>query len=333
MSSHTRRKLQDFDNQHDFERMATDVLSALGYSDVEPMAPAGGPDGGRDIVFKDGGAMGVALVTLDKNIAEKFRRDLTKQADAGGLIALFCNVDVSPTLKLKFNGQAMERGYRIQVFDLERLRGLLDNTMKDLRRRYLQIDDEPTERLRLELQKLLRFPETKLDAVDLPTQLERLFRDKRPGRLFDLLMGFDERLIQEVPGIGPALHVHLISYYNLRQRIHQFENGLLALIGPRVSVGFAQGWVIYRRYALLRFSGISQQGIIGSGDFLNYDITWDDAERVYRELANDVNVTSAESELISSFESSSHRITELKRALFPDVGAEIIFDPKPTPQR
>jgi len=42
MLSQTRRALEDFDNQHDFERMAADVLNALGYLDVEPMAPGGG---------------------------------------------------------------------------------------------------------------------------------------------------------------------------------------------------------------------------------------------------------------------------------------------------
>ena len=51
MPSQTRRSLEDFDNQHDFERMAADVLNGLGYSGVEPMAAAGGPDGGRDIIF------------------------------------------------------------------------------------------------------------------------------------------------------------------------------------------------------------------------------------------------------------------------------------------
>jgi hypothetical protein len=47
MLSQARRALGDFDNQHDFERMAADILNALGYSDVEPMSPGGGPDPDR----------------------------------------------------------------------------------------------------------------------------------------------------------------------------------------------------------------------------------------------------------------------------------------------
>ena len=43
--SSTKEALEHFDNQHDFERMAADLLNALGYQGVEPMAPSGGPDG------------------------------------------------------------------------------------------------------------------------------------------------------------------------------------------------------------------------------------------------------------------------------------------------
>ena len=78
MSSQTRRILEDFDNQHDFERMAADILNALGYEDVEPMAPCGGSDGGCDIKFRDGETSGIAFVTLEKKIKEKFKQDLSK---------------------------------------------------------------------------------------------------------------------------------------------------------------------------------------------------------------------------------------------------------------
>ena len=67
MLNQTRRNLEDFDNQHEFERLAADVLNSLGYSDVEPMAPAGGADGGRDIKFKEGESLGIAFVTLDNS--------------------------------------------------------------------------------------------------------------------------------------------------------------------------------------------------------------------------------------------------------------------------
>src|SRR5438874_11852956 len=136
MLSQTRRAIEDFDNQHDFERMAADVLNAEGYSDVEPMAPRGGGDGGRDIKFREGDTPGIAFVTLEKKLGEKFRHDLLKQADGEGVIALFCNVDATPRMKLAFAKEALAKGYRLLVFDLERLRSLLDSSLKDIRRRY-----------------------------------------------------------------------------------------------------------------------------------------------------------------------------------------------------
>jgi hypothetical protein len=44
MLSLTKKALEEFDNQHDFERMATDILNALGYKHVVPIAPRGGRD-------------------------------------------------------------------------------------------------------------------------------------------------------------------------------------------------------------------------------------------------------------------------------------------------
>ena len=186
MASQTRRSLEDFDNQHDFERMAADVLNALGYSDVEPMAPAGGADGGRDIIFREADTPGIAFVTLEKTIRDKFKRDLAKQSNTEGLIALFCNVDVSPSMKLTFAREAVAKGYRVDVFDLERLRSLLDSSLKDVRRRYLKIDDELAARLRSEVRRLLRFPDATPSAPDPPTLVETLLADDLPRRLFDL---------------------------------------------------------------------------------------------------------------------------------------------------
>lgn len=42
----TRTALEQFDNQHDFERIAADILNALGNKDAMPIAPRGGGDGG-----------------------------------------------------------------------------------------------------------------------------------------------------------------------------------------------------------------------------------------------------------------------------------------------
>lgn len=302
MLSQTRRALEEFDNQHEFERMAADVLNALGYSNVEPMAPRGGSDGGRDIRFKEGDTYGVALVTLDKKIRDKFKRDLRKQQDAEGVIALFCNVDVSPSQKLDFAKEAIVRGYRLEVFDLERLRSLLDVSLKEVRRRYLGIDDEVAARLRSEITRLLCFPDAVGDRSQAPTVVERLLSNKLPRRLFDLLMTYEEQDVRESPGIGNALHDYLKTYYGFRQKVLALEEQLFMRIGKMVGVRFAEGWRIYLKYVIMRFAGASQETIIGWGDFLNYSITWDDAERVFEQLNDDQNLSTEMQSLFQTYE-------------------------------
>jgi len=197
--------------------MCADVLNALGYSNVEPMAPGGGADGGRDITFREGGSPGVAFVTLEKKIQGKFKRDLSKQKDAEGVIVLFCNVNVSPTMKLEFAKEAITKGYRLEVFDLERLRSLLDSSLKDVRRRYLKIDDEVATQLRSEVSKLLRFPAAIPDVSAPQTLIEKMLVNKTPCRLFDLLMRYEEKDVLEVPGIGGALQT-LIKHLETADR-------------------------------------------------------------------------------------------------------------------
>jgi len=303
MLNQTRRALEDFDNQHEFERMAADVLNAFGYSSVEPMAPRGGADGGRDIKFMEGDTPGIALVTLDKKIREKFKSDLLKQEDSEGIIALFCNVDVTPSLKLEFTKQAIAKGYRLEVFDIERLRSVLDASLKEIRRRYLKIDDEVAARLRSEVTKLLRFPDAIADKVQPPTLVEKLLANQLPRRLFELLMTYEERDILQVPGIGGALQNHIKAYYIFRQKASQLEENLLLSIGKKVAVRFAAGWRIYLKYVIMRFAGASQETIIGWGDFLNYSITWEDAERVFKELSNDPAISLEMSDLFRTYES------------------------------
>jgi hypothetical protein len=277
MLSHTRRALEDFDNQHEFERLAADVLNALGYSGVEPMAPRGGADGGRDLKFRSGQAEGIAFVTLDKKIRDKFKRDLAKQEKGEGHIALFCNVDVTPSLKLAFTRDALEIGYTLEVFDLERLRSLLDTSLKDIRKRYLGFDDAVAVMLRSEVRKLLRFPAALPDESSSIGMLESMLANQLPRRLFDLLLRYEEQDVREVPDLGPKLHQHMADYYGFRQEASRVEESMVLKIGQHSACAFRAAWAILFRYAVMRFGGIPQADIIARGNFLNYGITWDEA--------------------------------------------------------
>ncbi len=80
MYSPTRTTLEQFDNQHDFERMAADIFNALGYTEVVPIAPRGGSDGGKDITFiTENGGKGLACITLRKDIEKKFEEDFSQR--------------------------------------------------------------------------------------------------------------------------------------------------------------------------------------------------------------------------------------------------------------
>lgn len=306
----------DFDNQHDFERMAADVLNALGYADVEPMAPRGGPDGGRDIQFREGDTPGVVFVTLEKRIKAKFESDLSKRDNSEGVIALFCNVDVTPSMKLTFSKGAIAKGYRLLVFDLERLRSLLDSSLKEIRRRYLHIDDEVAAKLRSEVHKLLNYPDAIFDNSRPPTKVEQILVDKLPCRLFDLLMGCEEKDIVEVPGIGSELDIHLKSYYQFRKEVLQFESDLNTRIATIVGDRFnsAAVWNMYLKYVLPRFFGNAKEEVIAGGNYLNYGVTWDALEKVFLTLSNEPDLRIQVDELLSSIAAISQNLSIIRAA-------------------
>jgi hypothetical protein len=292
MYSETKHRLEDFDNQHDFERMAADILNALGYGNVEPMAPGGGSDAGCDIRFNDGDESGMAFVTLDKKIKGKFELDLSKHNNGEGLIALFCNVNVSPSAKRDLTAAAFAKDYRLEVFDLERLRSLLDASLRLIRRHYLNIDDEVASRLRSEVNKLLRFPAAVPDPdTGSVTIIEQHLSDQLPRRLFDLLMQYPENDIKEVPGIGEALHAHLENYYRFRTEAVGIQDKVVTAIGTRVGVAFRRAWEIHFRYVFMRFGGMSPEAIKAAGDFLNFGITWESAEKLFSDISADAELS------------------------------------------
>src|SRR3989442_12195863 len=300
MLNQTRRALEDFDNQHEFERLAADVLNALGYSAVDRVAAAGGADGGRDVRFRERESLGVAFVTLDKRIREKFKRDLAKQKRGEGQLALFCNVDVSPSIKISFAKDAIDLGYTLEVFDLERLRSLLDSSLKDIRRRYLGTDDAVSVRLRSDVNKLLRFPDAFPDEASSVGLLEGMFSNQLPRRLFDLLMSHDERDVLEGPGIGEALHKYMTAYYSFHQEASQLENELMLKIGALWKPSLAPALRIHLRYSVMRFAGLSSDEIGAGVYFLNYGIDWKTAEKMFARLSEDASVPSLISTLFQA---------------------------------
>ncbi len=145
MYSQTVAMLEKFDNQHDFERMCADILFALGYRDVELIAPRGGSDGGKDIVFTtESGGRGLACVTLRGDIEKKFFEDFSKrQSGEFEKYIFFCTAYLTAQQKLKFAQfvvNTLQSGLVTQ--DIEALRSVLDSVLLSIREQYLGIKDD-----------------------------------------------------------------------------------------------------------------------------------------------------------------------------------------------
>jgi hypothetical protein len=145
------------------------------------------------------------------------------------------------------------------------------------------------------INKVLNFPNAVQDSTVPPTIIETLLTDQTPRKLFNVLMQYDEG------GVSPTLRDFLRQYYQFEQNTGQFENELLEKIGGTVTVRFRQAWAIYLRYAILRFAGMSKDQVIAGGNFLNYGISWDDAENIYGQLSSDPLIAKKISTTLSQY--------------------------------
>jgi hypothetical protein len=312
----TRRALEDFDNQHDFERMAADILNALGYAEVEPMAPGGGRDRGRDIRYVDGDGTGIAFVTLEKKIRAKFARDLEKISPGESMaLSLFCNVDVSPALKVELSRLALEKGSLLTVYDLERLRSLLDTSLTEIRRRVLHIDDDVSQAIRSKVSTILRFPDAEPLDTSTMSLLETMLVDPTPAKLFAVLREYSPETLRTIPEIGAILAEVQSSYYEFKRLADDVFELMMTRVSGNVGVRFRQGWRIYVQYAFMRSGGATREQIESGGDFLNFGITWNDAERVAELLQNDADVAARVQALITGHEALVQKTRELQGAL------------------
>jgi hypothetical protein len=90
------------------------------------------------------------------------------------------------------------------------------------------------------------------------------------------------------------------GYYSFRQQSSRVEESIMLRIGQLSASGIRAAWAIHFRYLLLRFGGMTQEEIKAAGNFLNYGITWDFAERVYGTLSQDPSVAISVTELFQA---------------------------------
>ena len=186
---------------------------------------------------------------------------------------------------------------------------------KQIPDRMKELNDQASSKLQSEISNLLRYPDASRDIATPPTVLEASLVNKLPRRLFDLLYTYNDAAILNVPNVGAALRDHKIAYYGFRQRVTQLEASLMLRIGEMVKVRFSQGWNIYLQYLVMRFGGTSQAQIVAGHNFLNYDITWDDCERVFSELSKDKSIPNSFSETFTLHHSLAQGVSKIASAI------------------
>jgi hypothetical protein len=172
------------------------------------------------------------------------------------------------------------------------------------------LDNQTSVRLASEIAELVRFPNA-VEASPPPTLLERLLNYKLPHRIFDVLAHYNKSEILAVPDRGEMLDQFKLDYYDFEIRARAWEEELTTKIGTKVAVRFRAGWLIYLQYVILRDFGNSKDKIIAQGNFLNFDITWEDAERVFNEVSSDQLVAQGTSDLKASWEKVLHEAMRL----------------------
>jgi hypothetical protein len=161
-------------------------------------------------------------------------------------------------------------------------------------------DQTQTSKIASEIAEVIRFPNA-ADANNPPTTLEGLLNDKKPQLIFKVLERHNSQDIEAVPRTGKTLLQYKSDYYDFREHEKAREALGLARIGTMVRVQFRVGWSIYWQYFLLRQTGNSMEAIKGMGNFLNYEITWEDAERVFVALSNDPEFSKSNGSVVLLF--------------------------------
>ncbi len=112
----------------------------------------------------------------------------------------------------------------------------------------------------------------------------------QPIALYAILSRYYKTTISEVPGVGADLLDFKQEYYAFSGSEAQFEQRAIPKVGTLVEGRLRPAWEIYFDYFLLRSAGHSIDAVKAGGNFLNYGITWEDAERVYQALNADAEI-------------------------------------------
>jgi len=141
----TVRRLEEFTDPGEFERLCCDLLTRLGYRGIEPQG-VGRKDGGKDALHFANNKKTVIHISLRKDWDKKLEEDLETTRKSGGKFDKFVfvsNRSIPPIRRDKYKKVIIsEYGWEPVIYDQEALRVELDSHSLDLRAKYLNIPEE-----------------------------------------------------------------------------------------------------------------------------------------------------------------------------------------------
>ena len=150
-----------------------------------------------------------------------------------------------------------------------------------------RLDAKLGAKLTSEIKEIAQFPEN-ARQMTFKTLMEELVIDKVPQRLFDLLSQYNQDDIVQLKKDGTILANYRKDItYQVRE--NKLELALMKEIGEIVQVQLHQGWAMYLKYCILRLRN-SKEEIKAMGNFFNFGITIDDAEKTCLTLQVDKSV-------------------------------------------
>jgi hypothetical protein len=253
--SHTIAALERFDNQHDFERMSADILNALSYKGVILIAPRGGSDGGRDIIFTtESGGKGLGCVTLRKDIDAKFKEDFF-QHHTGDFekYILFCTAYLTADQKRRFAEYCLiSLKAEFLPQDIEALRSLLDNPLKSIRAKYLDIQEN--KKIRQKVKRILFNPLSEVEAPE-PWCAIALAAELDMFGLYKMIKDEDISTIAETQQEQDILNSFIDNFIQLQKVCIDIDNYVSSSIGIIIQSSYDITWDATHQYMILRLFG------------------------------------------------------------------------------
>lgn len=326
MLTPTQKALEEFDNQHDFERMCADILNALGYKDVTLIAPRGGSDGGVDITFTtENGGKGIACITLRQDSEKKFNEDFDKRKPGEfEKYYFFTNQYLTSKQKVRFAKFCIEKlDAECITQDREALRSILDSSLVTIRRKYLGIQDDNSDAIKKKITKILKYPAT-LSSTNFQDRIgiaELILTTPTNREIYYYIDEIDDEELKQIPYIGSTLHAYKENYYNLCLALNILTQHCKKFIGTQTITPFQfiSGWTIYFKYFLLRSFGVTE-GEANTRINTNYDISYEECEKVSNMLKNDLEVLKE----LDTVTSQIKAINDLIEVLIKDINTQNI---------